>query len=117
MYLKTILPSNIFIKLVKCENLIIQNYTHILTYNTCDVFILSYSKGLDVFVPKKFHSINRLIDIPKLVHYISSSIIINREPQFTIKFIVEDAGTNQLIKWEKTINQWNNDYQENKSKL
>ena len=121
---KTIIPSNVSIKLIKCESLSSPNFTHVLTcetlYGSCELAVLSHSEGFDVFISQQFHDVAKLIDVPRLINYVVDMVfsrISVDEDQFRIKFVIENVGTNALTKWEKAINKWNNTYHENRAKL
>ena len=121
---RTIIPSNVSVALVKCESLSTPNYTHVLVcetlYGSCELAVLSHSEGFDIFISQQFHDVAKLIDVPRLVNYVVDMVysrITADENQFRVKFVVENVGTNALIKWEKAINKWNNTYHETRAKL
>ena len=122
--LRTNIPSNVYVKLIKCESLSSPTFTHVLTcetlYGSCELAVLSHSEGFDVFISQQFHDVAKLIDVPRLITYVVEMVYsrINAdEDQFRIKFVVENVGTNALTKWEKAINKWNNTHHENRAKL
>lgn len=109
-----VIPSNIFIDLVKCENLKIVNYTHMIScetlYGICEVPILYHSEGYDVYISQDFHEVFKLNDIPKLIGYVADMAFSRINPEkfeLIIRFIVGNVGVKAVSRWEKAINKWN----------